>query len=87
MAVDLERHGLSRRDRAILDFERQWWRYEARKASTILDRFGMSEPRYYAIVNRLIDQPAAMAHDPFTVKRLRRLREERRARRDGRRAE
>jgi hypothetical protein len=34
----------------------------------------MSSTRYYQVLNALIDNPAALAHDPMLVKRLRRLR-------------
>jgi Protein of unknown function (DUF3263) len=48
-------------------------------------RFGMSAARYYQLLNRLIDQPEALEHDPMLVQRLRRLREVRRRRRFARR--
>jgi len=38
---------LSDRDRAILDFERQWWKYAAAKEQTIRDLFDLSSTRYY----------------------------------------
>ena len=38
----------------------------------------MSPTRYYQCVNDLIDTPEALAADPLLVKRLRRLRAERR---------
>lgn len=84
MAVDLTKRGLSRRDRAILDFERSWWKYDGRKVVAIRERFGLTEPRYYVVLNRLIDRPEAMAQDPFTVKRLQHLRDRRRAQRSAR---
>ena len=78
---------LSERDRAILDFERQWWRYAGAKENAIAELFSMSANRYYQILNSLIDLPEALAHDPMLVKRLRRLRGARqRARSSARRA-
>ena len=78
---------LAERDRAILDFERQWWRYAGAKENAIAELFGMSANRYYQILNSLIDLPEALAHDPMLVKRLRRLRGARqRARSSARRA-
>lgn len=69
---------LSVRDAEILDFERTWWRSPGAKEQTIRERFDMSPTRYYQVLNALIDNPAALASDPLLVKRLRRLRDERR---------
>jgi hypothetical protein len=69
----------------ILDFERTWWNVSARKELAVRARFGISAARYYQLLNRLIDQPEALEHDPMLVQRLRRLREARRRRRFARR--
>lgn len=69
--------GLSERDRQILLFERQWWKYAGAKEQAIRDRFGISATRYYQVLNALIDKPEALAQDPLLVKRLRRLRSSR----------
>lgn len=69
--------GLSGRDRRMLDFERQWWRYAGAKEQAIRDLFGMSATHYYQVLNALLDSPAALAADPVTVRRLRRLRDAR----------
>lgn len=66
--------GLSERDIAILDFERTWWRHAGSKERAIRERFAISPTRYYQLLNRLLDDPEAMRHDPMLVKRLRRLR-------------
>ena len=66
--------GLAERDRAILDFEREWWRYAGAKEQAIREHFDMSTSAYYKAVNDLIDQDAAMAYDPMLVKRMRRMR-------------
>ena len=43
-----------------------------------------SEEDYYQELNRLLDHPGALSHDPLVVRRLRRQRERRRrARIDG----
>ena len=76
---------LSDRDRGILEFERQWWKYAGAKEQAIRDLFDMSATRYYQIVNALIDTPEAMAFDPMLVKRLRRLRATRQRARSARR--
>jgi len=68
-------------ERAILAFERRWWRYAGAKEQAIRDLLGMSATRYYQLLNALIDRPEALVHDPMLVKRLRRLREQRHARR------
>ncbi len=69
---------LSARDAEILEFERTWWRSPGAKEQTIRESFDMSPTRYYQVLNALIDNPAALAVDPLLVKRLRRLRDERR---------
>lgn len=77
--------GLSRRDREILAFERQWWKYAGAKEQAIRDLFDMSATRYYQVLNALIDSPDALAADPMLVKRLRRLRASRQRARSARR--
>jgi hypothetical protein len=81
----LETDGLSRRDREILSFERQWWKYAGAKEQAIRELFDMSATRYYQVLNALIDTPAALAADPMLVKRLRRLRASRQRQRSARR--
>ncbi|MEI2778969.1 MAG: DUF3263 domain-containing protein [Tetrasphaera sp.] len=76
---------LTDRDRAILAFERQWWKYAGSKEQAVRDLFEMSSTRYYQVLNGLIDNPAALAHDPMLVKRLRRLRASRQRIRSARR--
>lgn len=77
--------GLSERDRAVLDFERQWWRYAGAKEHAVRDLFDMSATRYYQLLNALLDRPEALAYDPMLVKRLRRLRASRQRARSARR--
>jgi hypothetical protein len=77
--------GLTRREREILSFERQWWRYAGAKEQAIRELFDMSATRYYQVLNALIDSPAALAADPMLVKRLRRLRATRQRQRSARR--
>ena len=76
---------ISVRDQEILAFERQWWKYAGAKEQAIRDLFDMSATRYYQLLNSLIDSPAALAHDPMLVKRLRRLRTARQRQRSARR--
>lgn len=77
--------GLSPRDTAILDFERQWWKYAGAKDQSIREQFQMSATRYYQVLNGLIDTQAALAYDPLLVKRLRRMRASRQRARSARR--
>ena len=76
---------LSAEDRAILEFEREWWRQRAPKERAVRERLGLSATRYYQLLNRLLDRPDALAFDPMLVGRLRRLREARRRLRFARR--
>jgi hypothetical protein len=68
------RGALSERDRAILDFERQWWKYAGAKEQAVRNLFELPATRYYQVLNALIDRPEALAYDPMLVRRLRRLR-------------
>ena len=77
--------GMARRDREILTFERQWWKYAGAKEQAIRELFDMSATRYYQVLNSLIDNPAALESDPMLVKRLRRLRATRQRQRSARR--
>ena len=72
---------LAERDAAILAFERQWWKHAGTKEQAIRDHFDISATRYYQLLNAIIDRPEALAADPMTVKRLRRMRATRMARR------
>jgi len=76
---------LSERDREILAFERQWWKYAGAKEQAIRELFDMSATRYYQVLNALIDSSAALEADPMLVKRLRRLRASRQRARSARR--
>jgi uncharacterized protein DUF3263 len=76
---------LSDRDRQILTFERQWWKYAGAKEQAIRDQFAMSATRYYQVLNALIDRTSALSFDPLLVKRLRRLRSSRQRARAARR--
>lgn len=72
---------LDERTRAILDFEREAWRLATPKERAIRERFGFSAARYHQLLHRAIETPEALAYDPMLVRRLRRLRDERRRRR------
>lgn len=76
-----EAAGLSERDVAILAAERRGWPGPGAKERAIREQLGLSPTRYHQLLNALLDDPYALAHDPVTVNRLRRHREEQRARR------
>ncbi len=76
---------LGERDREIIAFERQWWKYAGAKEQAIRELFDMSSTRYYQVLNTLIDSPAALEADPMLIKRLRRLRASRQRARSARR--
>ena len=65
---------LTPRDKEILEFERQWWKYSGAKEQAIRELFGMSATRYYQVLNALVDHPGAMSFDPMLIKRLQRMR-------------
>ncbi|TCP56605.1 uncharacterized protein DUF3263 [Tamaricihabitans halophyticus] len=77
--------GLTTREREILAFERQWWRYQGAKEQAIRERFNLSGTRYYQVLNALLDKPEAVRTDPMLVKRLRRTRASRQRTRVARR--
>lgn len=75
---------LSDLESSILEFERNWWRYAGAKESAIKELFDMNAPRYYQLLNDLIDRQDALLAFPMLVKRLRRLRQARMSARSGR---
>ena len=65
-------------ERQILACEAQTWRFQGAKEEHILVKLGLTWTRYCQMLNRIIDDPTALAVDPVTVNRLRRLRDARR---------
>jgi hypothetical protein len=65
---------LTEQERAMLDFEKHWWRRPGAKEQAIRETFDLSPTRYYQLLNALLDRPAAVAYDPALINRLRRLR-------------
>ena len=65
---------LTEREVQILAFESKWWKHAGAKEQAIRDAFALSSTRYYQLLNGLLDNPAALAHDPVLIGRLRRLR-------------
>ena len=72
---------LSATARAVLDLEGGFWRYQGAKEAAVRDQLGLSAVRYYQVLARLVDDPAALAYAPMTVNRLRRSVREPRSRR------
>jgi len=75
---------LSDLETKILDFEANWWRFAGAKETAIKELFDLSAPRYYQLLNDLIDRDDALMAAPMLVKRLRRLREARMSARSAR---
>lgn len=75
---------LDDRSRAILAFEADGGSHPGHKEDAIRQTFDISPARYYQLLGRLIDSHAALAYDPLLVKRLQRLRDERRRSREER---
>lgn len=71
------RQMLTDHERAMLDFERQWWRYSGAKEQAIRDLFDVTPTRFFQQLNALIDRPEALAYAPQVVKRLQRVRTKR----------
>ncbi|SPF05444.1 DUF3263 domain-containing protein [Streptomyces sp. MA5143a] len=72
---------LDTREQAILALERQGWGSPGAKERAVRERLGLAPVRYYQLLNALLDDERALAHDPVTVNRLRRVREARSAER------
>jgi len=65
---------LSERHAAMLDFERSWWENNDPRDQVIRARFQCSPDEYHEELTAVLDDPAALAHDPLVVRRLKRLR-------------
>ncbi|MFE9117582.1 DUF3263 domain-containing protein [Streptomyces sp. NPDC007172] len=72
---------LDARARAVLRMEAQAWSTPGAKERAIREELGVSPTRYYQLLNALLDDTRALSHDPVTVNRLRRIRDEQRGRR------
>ncbi len=72
---------LGTREKAVLALERRAFPGPGAKERAIREELDLSPVRYYQLLNALLDDERALAHDPVTVNRLRRIREARRAER------
>jgi hypothetical protein len=68
-------------DREILEFEQDWVAHAGAKETAVREKFDLTPAGYHQLLNRIIDNPAAEAHAPRLVRRLRRLRAARRRQR------
>jgi hypothetical protein len=72
---------LDAREQAVLAMERRGFPGPGAKERAVREQLGLAPVRYYQLLNALLDDPRALAHDPVTVNRLRRVRDARRAER------
>jgi hypothetical protein len=77
----MEPEQLGERERAVLALERRGFPGPGAKERAIREELGLAPVRYYQLLNALLDDERALAHDPVTVNRLRRIRESRRTER------
>ncbi|WP_409471240.1 DUF3263 domain-containing protein [Streptomyces sp. HC307] len=75
----MEQERLGRWEQDILALERRGFAGPGAKERAIREELSLAPVRYYQLLNALLDDPRALAHDPVTVNRLRRLRERWRA--------
>ncbi|QFG09582.1 helix-turn-helix DNA binding domain protein [Arthrobacter phage TripleJ] len=64
-------------DKQILALAGEQFKYSAAREAKARELFGLSGVRFWQEVNRILDTPAAHAHDPHTVTRLKRQRVQR----------
>lgn len=78
---DLPERELSEQDLAVLEIAARAWTGPGPRERAVRERLGISPTAYFQQLNALLDDPRALAHDPITVNRLRRIRDTRRAER------
>ncbi|MEU3419601.1 DUF3263 domain-containing protein [Streptomyces murinus] len=72
---------LGEREQEILALEGRSFAGPGAKERAIREDLHLSPVRYYQLLNALLDDERALSHDPITVNRLRRIRENRRSER------
>ncbi|MEU2620531.1 DUF3263 domain-containing protein [Streptomyces sp. NPDC007157] len=75
----MDRQELGAREQAILALERRGFASPGAKERAIREELDLAPVRYYQLLNALLDDERALAHDPVTVNRLRRVRDARRS--------
>ena len=68
---------MNEQDKQILALAGEQFKYQAAREAKAREEFGLSGVRFWQEVNRILDMPAAHAHDPHTVTRLKRQRVQR----------
>lgn len=66
---------LTDQDKTLLDFESRGWIREGAKIGAMGLELDLRPDAYYVRLNQLLDVPAAAAHAPAVVRRLRDRRE------------
>ncbi|MGW5634404.1 DUF3263 domain-containing protein [Streptomyces sp. NPDC003832] len=77
----MQQDPLNPREQAVLALERRSFAGPGAKERAIREELGLAPVRYYQLLNALLDDARALAHDPVTVNRLRRVRDSRRSER------
>ena len=83
-----QKRPLNARERAVIDFEREWFTLPGNKDANIVRVLGISPTTYRRTLLQAVERTAAFVYDPLTVARVRRQRDaRRRERHEGRRAD
>lgn len=61
---------LTDRERAMLDFCRQWWRARGSQEEAIRERFGVSATRFFQEVRTLATREEAIRYAPDVCRRF-----------------
>jgi hypothetical protein len=59
-------------DRAILDFEREWWRHAGARDQEVEQRWGITGSQYNQRLIAIAGSQQALEYDHATVRRIRR---------------
>lgn len=65
-------------EQAVLALAARRWKCPGAKEEAMLTELGMTPTRYYQVLESLIDRPEAREAEPQLVRRLQRLRDQRR---------
>ena len=64
---------LTTEERAVLEFERAWWKEPGPKDQAIEFALGLTSAAYYEVLAALVTDRRAIAFDPLTALRVRGL--------------
>lgn len=76
---------MTEHERTAIELAAAHYRYPGAREHDAYEQLGLTSTRYWALVGRLLDRPDALAEMPVEVRRLRRLRDQRRCGRDAQR--